>query len=135
MIHHVQLGAPPGPEDEARAFWAGIGKPPALASRGGCWFRGSGIEIHVGVEADFRPAAKAHPGLLITGLDAVAHRLANAGYGVVWDGDFPGMRRFYTTDPFGNRLEFLEPDSLSAPSENCLPAQPSTRMTPIRLPA
>ena len=115
MIHHVQLAAPPGSEPAARAFWVGtlgfqeLEKPAALASRGGCWFRGHGIEIHIGVEDDFRPARKAHPGLLLTDLDAWAERLAAAGHNVTWDGDFPGMRRFFTADPFGNRLELLEP--------------------------
>ncbi|MGH2427706.1 MAG: glyoxalase [Candidatus Limnocylindria bacterium] len=115
MIHHVQLGAPAGAEEEARAFWVGvlgfeeIAKPPALAHRGGCWFRGHGIEIHFGIEDDFRPAAKAHPGLLVPQLDVVAARLAGAGHRLEWDDSIPGMRRFYTADPFGNRLEFLEP--------------------------
>jgi hypothetical protein len=87
---------------------AEVAKPPALARRGGCWFRGHGIELHLGVEADFRPARKAHPGLLVTDLDSWASRLSTAGYPVRWDEDFPGMRRFYSEDPHGNRLEFLE---------------------------
>ena len=115
MIHHVQLGAPADSELIARSFWSDllgfeeIDKPPKLASRGGCWFRGGSIEIHVGVEVDFRPTTKAHPGLLVTGIDAWAERLTAAGHEVGWDDGFPGMRRFYTADPFGNRLEFLEP--------------------------
>ena len=88
---------------------AEVAKPPALARRGGCWFRGHGIELHLGVEADFRPARKAHPGLLVTDLESWASRLSMAGYPVRWDEDFPGMRRFYSEDPHGNRLEFLEP--------------------------
>ncbi|HEY7144300.1 MAG TPA: VOC family protein [Streptosporangiaceae bacterium] len=115
MIHHVQLTCPPGSEPALRAFYGGvlglaeIAKPPALARRGGCWFRGSGIELHLGVEPGFQPARKAHPGLLVTGLDDWADRLRTAGYPVEFDGDFPGMRRFYSRDPHGNRLEFLEP--------------------------
>ena len=115
MIHHVQLAAPRGAEERIRAFWVGVlgfeelDKPPALAGRGGCWFRGLGIEIHVGVEDHFRPARKAHPGLLVSDLDDWASRLAAAGHPVAWDTDFPGMRRFYSEDPHGNRLEFLEP--------------------------
>ena len=117
MIHHVQLACPPGSEAELRAFYHGvlglgeIPKPAALAARGGCWFRGDGIELHLGVEEDFRPAWKAHPGLLVRDLDAWAGRLRAAGYPVRPDGDFPGMRRFYSEDPLGNRLEFLEPVS------------------------
>jgi catechol 2,3-dioxygenase-like lactoylglutathione lyase family enzyme len=117
VIHHVQLACPPGAEIALRAFYSGvlglaeIPKPPVLAARGGCWFRGHGIELHLGVEEDFRPARKAHPGLLITDLDALAARLRTAGYPVRYDGDFPGMRRFYSEDPYGNRLEFLEPES------------------------
>ena len=116
MIHHVQLACSPGSEPASREFYAGvlglaeIPKPPVLAARGGCWFRGHGIELHLGVEEDFRPARKAHPGLLVTDLDAWAGRLRDAGAQVRFDDDFPGMRRFYTQDPHGNRLEFLEPE-------------------------
>jgi catechol 2,3-dioxygenase-like lactoylglutathione lyase family enzyme len=125
MIHHVLLACPAGSEDRLRAFYAGvlglaeIGKPPALAGRGGCWFRGFGIELHLGVETDFRPARKAHPGLLVSGIDDWAARLTRAGYPVAYDEEFPGMRRFYSEDPHGNRLEFLEPlpaVALSAPA-------------------
>lgn len=114
-LHHVQLAIPAGAEDRCRAFWGDIlgftelEKPPVLAARGGCWFRGGGLEVHLGVEQDFRPAAKAHPGILVNGLDGVAQRLAECGVEVAWDDDFPGMRRFYAIDPLGNRLEFLEP--------------------------
>jgi catechol 2,3-dioxygenase-like lactoylglutathione lyase family enzyme len=115
VIHHVQLAMPPGQEAAARAFYehvlglTEIAKPAVLAGRGGAWFRADGIELHLGVEDDFRPARKAHPGLLVTDLDQRAARLAAAGHSVAWDGDFPGMRRFYTADPFGNRLELLQP--------------------------
>lgn len=134
MIHHVQLAAPPGSEADARRFWSGvlgfeeIDKPLTLAARGGCWFRGTdgarGIEIHVGIESDFRPATKAHPGLLVESLDDLAARLSAAGYPVEWDDGFPGMRRFYSADPFGNRLEFLEP---RGPATG-----PSTKVAPRR---
>jgi catechol 2,3-dioxygenase-like lactoylglutathione lyase family enzyme len=115
VIHHVQLACPPGSEGASRGFYSGvlgleeIKKPPLLARRGGCWFRGHGVELHLGVEADFHAARKAHPGLLVTGLDEWAARLTAAGYPVTPDSDFPGMRRFYAHDPHGNRLEFLEP--------------------------
>ncbi len=113
-VHHVQLAMPPGGEDAARAFFAEtlgmteLAKPPLLAARGGCRFRGDGLELHLGVESDFRPAVKAHPGLLITDLDDLATTLEAAGTTVVWDDNFPGHRRFYADDPFGNRLECLE---------------------------
>jgi catechol 2,3-dioxygenase-like lactoylglutathione lyase family enzyme len=118
VIHHVQLACPPGSEPASREFYTGvlglheIPKPPPLAARGGAWFRGGGIELHLGVEEEFRPARKAHPGFLadgLGGLDAVAARLAAAGHPVTWDDGFPGMRRFYAHDPHGNRLEFLSP--------------------------
>jgi catechol 2,3-dioxygenase-like lactoylglutathione lyase family enzyme len=67
------------------------------------------VELHLGVEAGFRPAAKAHPGLLVRDLDRYAARLGAAGAPVRWDDGFPGHRRFYSADPYGNRLEFLEP--------------------------
>ena len=114
-IHHVQLLCPPGSESVARDFYGGVlgldelPKPPALAVRGGCWFRGGGIELHISTDPEFTPARKAHPGLLWPNLDSLADRLLAAIRPVRWDGDFPGMRRFYTDDPFGNRLEFLSP--------------------------
>jgi catechol 2,3-dioxygenase-like lactoylglutathione lyase family enzyme len=115
VIHHVQLACPPGSEPALREFYGGVlglaelTKPPGLAARGGCWFRGHGFELHLGVENDFTPARKAHPGLLVAELDAWAARLRDAGYPVRFDDEFPGMRRFYSQDPHGNRLEFLEP--------------------------
>lgn len=117
VIHHVQLACPPGSEPALRAFYAGVlgfaevPKPPALAARGGCWFAGGGIELHLGVEEDFRPARKAHPGLLVVGLDEWASRLRDAGRPVRFDDGLPGMRRLYTEDPNGNRLELLEPEA------------------------
>jgi catechol 2,3-dioxygenase-like lactoylglutathione lyase family enzyme len=86
-------------------------KPPVLAARGGCWFSSGGWEIHLGVEQEFVPARKAHPGVLVTDLDDLAARLTEAGQPVRWDGDFPGYRRIYAHDPFGNRLEFLQPQT------------------------
>jgi catechol 2,3-dioxygenase-like lactoylglutathione lyase family enzyme len=121
-LHHVQLAMPAGEEDQARAFYAGVlgmtelSKPADLARRAGAWFRGGGWEIHLGVEADFRPARKAHPGVLVRGLAALAENIQAAGGEVEWDDLFPGHRRFYTHDPFGNRLEFLEPVSSAAPA-------------------
>ena len=115
MIHHVQLACPPGSEEVLRAFYVGVlgldekPKPPLLAIRGGCWFAGRGIELHLGVEGDFRPARKAHPGLWWPDLDGLAARLTAAGAPVHWadPGEIPGIRRFHTEDPHGNRLEFL----------------------------
>jgi catechol 2,3-dioxygenase-like lactoylglutathione lyase family enzyme len=114
-LHHVQLAIPAGGEDACRGFWGAVlgltelEKPPVLAARGGCWFAGGGLEVHLGVEADFAPARKAHPGILVTDLRALATRLEQAGAPVTWDPEFPGHDRFYSADPFGNRLEFLEP--------------------------
>ena len=115
MIHHVQLSCPAGSEPALRAFYAGvlglseIPKPPLLAPRGGCWFRGDGIELHLGVEADFRPARKAHPALLVDDLPALAERLEAAGHEVRVEGGLDGYDQRYVDDPFGNRLELLQP--------------------------
>jgi catechol 2,3-dioxygenase-like lactoylglutathione lyase family enzyme len=113
-IHHVQVAMPPGGEADARAYYgeivglAEVPKPEELAGRGGCWFRGGGVEIHLGVEEPFAPARKAHPALVMDDLEALEGRLRGAGYRIARDTELPGFRRFYTTDPFGNRLEFLE---------------------------
>jgi catechol 2,3-dioxygenase-like lactoylglutathione lyase family enzyme len=111
VLDHVQVAMPAGGEDAARRFYTGllglgeIPKPESLQSAGGVWFEPG---VHMGVEADFRPARKAHPGLAMANLEGIAERLAAAGADVEWDERLPGVRRFYTHDPFGNRLELLE---------------------------
>ena len=112
-LHHVQLAMPPEGEGEARAFYGDllgleeIEKPDELKVRGGCWFRGSSVELHLGVEEPFSPARKAHPALLVDDLDALEARLREAGHEVATDVQFGGFQRFYTSDPFGNRIELL----------------------------
>ena len=116
-LHHVQIAVPAGSEPALREFYGGvlgmteIAKPEGLALRGGVWFRSGAAEVHLGVEAEFRPARKAHPGLLVDDLDAVVARLAEAGCRVRPDELLPGYRRCYVDDPCGNRLELLSPVS------------------------
>ena len=125
LLHHVQVSCPEGGEDAARRFYGEVlglpevAKPPALAKRGGCWFRVEGVEVHVGVEADFRPARKAHPAFLLAGeraLEEAAERCAAGGFPVTWDEDLPGYRRFHTADGNGNRVEVIASASACVPS-------------------
>jgi catechol 2,3-dioxygenase-like lactoylglutathione lyase family enzyme len=114
-IEHVQLAMPAGGEDLARAFYGrilGIGeirKPAHLAGRGGCWFERENVKIHLGVEADFRPARKAHVALLVAGLPELIEKLKSAGYPTREDKPLEGYHRVYVDDPFGNRIEMMEP--------------------------
>jgi catechol 2,3-dioxygenase-like lactoylglutathione lyase family enzyme len=113
-IHHVQLAMPPGREEEAEAFYSEvlgltrIPKPAPLAGRGGCWFRGSGVEVHLGVEEDFRPERKAHPALRVLGLPGLRRRLEDAGAPIADEPPLEGWTRLHTADPFGNRIELIE---------------------------
>ncbi len=113
-LDHVQLAMPEGEEERARAFYgtllglAEVEKPEPLASRGGCWFESGSVIIHLGVQSDFVPATKAHPAFTVSDLAALHRRLTEAGCEVVWDSALPGVERFYTPDPFGNRLEFIQ---------------------------
>jgi len=115
-IDHVQLAMPPGGEDRAREFYAGIlcltevPKPPPLAARGGCWFESSTVKVHLGVERDFQPATKAHPAFVVAGLRELVARCRQDGHHVV-DEPLPGYARVYVDDPFGNRLELMEPEA------------------------
>lgn len=113
-LDHAQLAIPEGGEEAGRHFYGGllalteVPKPPVLAARGGCWFSGHGVQLHLGIEADFRPATKAHVGLVVTDLDGMARRLTDAGHRVAFDDNLAPRRHFFTDDPFGNRLEILE---------------------------
>ena len=110
-IDHVQVAAPVGCERAARRFYGEllglreIEKPEALRGRGGVWFEAGAQQLHVGVQEDFSAARKAHPALAADDLDALAGRLAAAGSPVAWDDAIPSVRRFYTEDPWGNRIE------------------------------
>ena len=113
-LDHVQLAMPAGGERDARRFYEGVlgleerQKPSHLAGRGGCWFESGTVKVHLGVDADFRPARKAHPGLLVDDVQALVGRLREAGFVVVDDEPLEGYERIYTEDPFGNRIELME---------------------------
>ncbi|HET7474984.1 MAG TPA: VOC family protein [Dermatophilaceae bacterium] len=113
-LHHVQVSCPAGSEERLRAFYVGVlgmtelAKPPVLAARGGAWFRCGSCEIHCGVEEPFAPARKAHPGVVVDDVDALAAVVELGGGEVRWDDNLPGVRRFHTDDPVGNRLEFQQ---------------------------
>ena len=113
-LDHVQLAMPAGGEDRARAFYAGVlglaevPKPADLAARGGCWFEGGGVSIHLGVDADFRPASKAHPAFLVRDLEATRMRLAVAGVAFTGGKPIDGYERGDIADPFGNRIELMQ---------------------------
>jgi catechol 2,3-dioxygenase-like lactoylglutathione lyase family enzyme len=113
-LDHVQLAMPPAAEDTARQFYVGllgmteVSKPAVLASRGGIWLRAGKVELHLGVEKDFRPARKAHPAITVRDLAAIAQQLTQNGVSVVWDDALPDRTRFYANDCFENRLEFIQ---------------------------
>jgi catechol 2,3-dioxygenase-like lactoylglutathione lyase family enzyme len=113
-LDHVQLAMPSGREADAVGFYEGVlgipqvPKPPHLAVRGGCWFERGELKVHVGVEADFRPATKAHPAFIVDGLDALVAAVRSAGLHAD-DEPLDGYHRAYVEDPFGNRIELMEP--------------------------
>jgi catechol 2,3-dioxygenase-like lactoylglutathione lyase family enzyme len=114
-IDHVQLAMPAGGEDQARAFYQGVlgvteqPKPAHLAKRGGCWFERGPLKIHLGVESDFRAARKAHPALIVRDLAALKRAIAAAGHAMRDDEPLEGYDRIYVDDPFGNRIELMQP--------------------------
>jgi catechol 2,3-dioxygenase-like lactoylglutathione lyase family enzyme len=113
-IDHVQVAAPSGCEDAARAFYGAllgleeVPKPEELRERGGCWFRAGGQELHVGVADPFAPALKAHPGFVTADLADLRTRLNAVGITTIDDDSIPGAHRLFVADPFGNRLEFRQ---------------------------
>ena len=121
-IDHVQLAMPGGGEQSARGFYGDIlglteiPKPPNLAVRGGAWFQCGPLQLHLGVETDFRPAKKAHPALLVKDLEALLEALLSAGFEVKYDSEtVEGFNRAFTSDPFGNRIELVEAHATPLP--------------------
>ena len=115
-LDHVQLAMPAGGENEARTFYHDtlgipeVAKPPHLAARGGCWFERGALKIHLGVEQAFVAARKAHPAFVVEGLRELVGRLERGGYRVSLDQPLQGYDRVYVDDPFGNRIELMEPN-------------------------
>ena len=113
-IDHVQIAMPAGREDEARAFYGEllglteVEKPDALKPNGGVWFRQEGLHLDLGVDPDFRPARKAHVGLLTTDLAGLEEALIFHGHEIMPGAAIAGYRRVFTLDPFGNRLELIQ---------------------------
>lgn len=113
-IDHVQLAMPEGQEEQARRFYRDLlgvperQKPADMAKRGGCWFESDLVKIHLGVERDFRAATKAHPGLLVNDLKAIAARCRESGYEIHQGPAMAGFERIFVNDPFGNRIELLQ---------------------------
>ena len=130
-LHHVMLAIPAGGEPTAREFYGRVlgltelTKPPNLARRGGLWFRLGDRELHLGVDPEFRAARKAHVALWVDSLPELKARLMSSQARVWTDEPLPGMDRFYAEDPFGNRLEFLQPSEAEAPSRSPVPAGPT----------
>ena len=114
-LDHVQLAMPAGREAEAIAFYHDllgipvVPKPAHLAARGGCWFEQGDLKVHLGVEADFRPALKAHPAFIVEDLRSIVADVTAAGFEVRDDEPLEGFDRVYVSDPFGNRIELLQP--------------------------
>jgi catechol 2,3-dioxygenase-like lactoylglutathione lyase family enzyme len=119
-IEHIQLAMPAGQEGAARKFYSGllgipeVPKPPELAKRGGAWFESGPVKVHLGIDPDFRPARKAHPGLLVRDLSLLVRKLREAGVQVVEAEALPGWTHVYIADPFGNRIELMEPAKVDA---------------------
>jgi catechol 2,3-dioxygenase-like lactoylglutathione lyase family enzyme len=114
-LDHVQLAMPPGGEGRAREFYQGllgipeVPKPPDMAKRGGCWFESGELKVHLGVEPEFRPAHKAHPAFIVSELVALVAQFRSAGSPVTEDHCLQGYYRVFVHDPFGNRIELMEP--------------------------
>ncbi|HEX9922306.1 MAG TPA: VOC family protein [Anaerolineae bacterium] len=113
-LDHIQLAMPPGGEAQARRFYRDllglieVKKPEPLAARSGCWFEGQGTIVHLGVQKEFEPARKAHPAFLVSDLEHYRQVLEAGGAPIIPDNVLPNIRRFYTADPFGNRIELIQ---------------------------
>lgn len=112
-LDHIQLAIPKDSEQVAREFYSILGfteieKPLQLRTRGGCWFVRGDIQVHLGVEEDFRAAKKAHPAFRVEDITEWEQYLQSKGITITADTSIPTVSRFYISDPFGNRIEFIQ---------------------------
>lgn len=113
-IDHIQLAIPKGGEALARPFYVDVlgltelPKPPELAARGGAWFTSGAVNLHLGVDPEFRPSTKAHPAFRVADVRAIAQRAVQRGYKILDDEPLPGYERIFVYDPFGNRIELMQ---------------------------
>ena len=120
-IDHVQLAIPVGGEDVARAFFVDVfgltetPKPAVMAVRGGAWFESGNVRVHVGAEADFVPARKAHPAITMRGLRSF---IDSTGLEATWNTEIEGLVRCHVADPFGNRIELVDADTIASAQES-----------------
>lgn len=115
-LHHAQITIPHDAEDVARAFYCGVlglpevEKPEALRGRGGFWLQVGEAQVHVGIEPGAeREASRAHIAYQVNGLAGWRRRLEEAGVAILDAIPIPGYERFEFRDPFGNRVEMIEP--------------------------
>ena len=118
-IDHVQLAMPRGEEMQARSFYGDvlglieIPKPAELLGHGGVWFLCGSVQLHLGVEEEFRPAKKAHPALFVTQFEDSIAAMRDAGFKMTDDTSLPNVRRAFISDPFGNRIELVAVNTVS----------------------
>jgi catechol 2,3-dioxygenase-like lactoylglutathione lyase family enzyme len=115
-LHHVQITIPPGAEDEGRAFYCGvlglaeIPKPSTLERRGGFWLQVGDRHVHVGTEDGVdRLHTRAHAAYEVDDLEGWKARLQAHGIEILDSVPIPGYERFEFRDPFGNRVELIQP--------------------------
>ncbi len=115
-LHHAQITVPKGAEDDARDFYCGllglreVPKPENLKKRGGFWIQLDNAQVHVGVEDGVeRAATKAHVAYEVDDLESWRRTLTERGVAIVDGEQIPDHRRFEFRDPFGNRVELLQP--------------------------
>ena len=113
VVDHVAIAMPEGREAVGRAFYgavlglAEIAKPPGL-TRAGAWFEAGGVQVHLTADRAFRPVERGHPAFRVADLDGTAERCRASGLPVDLDQRIEGVRRFFTADPFGNRIEVIQ---------------------------
>ncbi|MCB9893688.1 MAG: VOC family protein [Planctomycetes bacterium] len=113
-VDHVQIAVPPELEEAALAFYVGVlglkrlPKPEGTGDTRGAWLGAGNLQVHIGIQQDFTPAKKAHVGFLVDDLAATEAALNAAGAPIKAASDLCGLKRLFTEDPAGNRLEFLQ---------------------------
>jgi hypothetical protein len=111
-VEHVALAYPAGRLDEVRAFYIGLLgltelERPASITTPGAWLSCGSSQLHFSNDPEFNVQVRPHTALMVDDLPALVKLLDERGHKTHRNAPLGGRERYFTWDPFGNKLELV----------------------------